>query len=132
MRSGGSNNKPDHIEDISLCGLFLMEVAKKVDIEFGAHCTSSHTTADASTDISKIADYLMESEVIIESAARVENVADRVESSTTSTEVGDAAGVESVAGLESRVMVESEVNEEKERFTTTLLGPNRGWLGQNV
>jgi hypothetical protein len=61
MRSGGSNIKPKHAEEISLSGLFLMEVTKTVDHEFGVHHTTSHTTRDAKTDITKLANNLMES-----------------------------------------------------------------------
>lgn len=63
MRSGGSNLTPQHMEDLSLCGLFLMEVAKKVDREFGALQTSSHTTHDAYKDITKLLNYLTEKKV---------------------------------------------------------------------
>ena len=56
----GSNNKQQHIEDLSLCGLFLMEAAKKVDKEFEAHCTSQHYVVDAYNDITKLCTSLME------------------------------------------------------------------------
>lgn len=39
MRAGGSNITPQHIEDLSLCGLFLMDVTKKVDDEYQVHHT---------------------------------------------------------------------------------------------
>lgn len=70
MRSGGANVTSQHIEDLSLCGLFLMEVAKKIDCEFVAHRTTAHTTLDAYKDITKIAHYLKEKGVVQESKER--------------------------------------------------------------
>lgn len=64
MRTGGANVTPQHIEDISLCGLFLMEVAKHIDHQFGVHHTSRHTTLDASEDITKLAHHLVEKGVV--------------------------------------------------------------------
>lgn len=64
MRAGGANVTPQHITDISLCGLFLMDVAKKIDHEFGAHRSASHTTLDAYKDISKLAQHLLEKGVV--------------------------------------------------------------------
>ena len=58
MRAGGANVTPQHIEDLSLCGLFLMQVAKKIDMEFGAHRTTAHTTLDAFKDIDKLSRHL--------------------------------------------------------------------------
>lgn len=64
MRAGGANLKQQHIEDISLCGLFLMEVAKQIDHQFGVHHTSAHTTLDANEDIKKLAHNLVEKGVV--------------------------------------------------------------------
>ena len=56
LRSSGGNATEKHIEDVSLCSMFLMEAAKKADIEFGVTPRSTkHTVRDASTDIRKIA-----------------------------------------------------------------------------
>ena len=60
MRAGGANITHQHIEDLSLSGIFLMRV---VDSEFGSHQSSSHTTLDANNDISKLSKYLMEKDV---------------------------------------------------------------------
>lgn len=70
MRSGGANITSQHIEDLSLCGLFLMEVARRIDSEFGVHRTSSHTTLDANEDITKLSNYLMEKKVVQKSEHR--------------------------------------------------------------
>ena len=66
MRSGGANVTTQHIEDLSLCGLFLMEVAKKVDKEFAAHNSTAHTVTDAQKDITKLSNLLLEQEVVLE------------------------------------------------------------------
>lgn len=60
MRAGGSNVTPKHAEDISLSGLFLMDVTKTIDHEFGVHHSSSHTTRDAFNDIVKLSDHLID------------------------------------------------------------------------
>ena len=58
MRSIGANATQKHLEDVSMCGLFLLEVCKKVDSMFGAKCSGAHTARDARGDIKKIAAYL--------------------------------------------------------------------------
>ena len=70
MRSGGANVTHKHIEDLSLCGLFLMEVAKKVDREFGAHRSTAHTPSDAYKDITKLTNLLLEKQVVVETDER--------------------------------------------------------------
>ena len=47
MRSGGSNTTRKHMEDISLSGLFLIDVTKTIDQQFGVHHSTAHTTRDA-------------------------------------------------------------------------------------
>ena len=64
MRTGGANNTPQHIEDLSLCGLFFLKVCKKIDREFGAHRSTAHTTPDAYRDISKIVEHLLQTKVV--------------------------------------------------------------------
>ena len=71
MRSGGANVTTQHIEDLSLCGLFLMEVAKKVDKEFAAYRSTAHTTTDARKEIDKLSNLLLEHEVSTEKDQRV-------------------------------------------------------------
>ena len=63
MRSGGSNLTRKHMEDISLSGLFLMEVTKTIDRQFVVHHSTSHTTRDAQSDINKIASLLTDGKV---------------------------------------------------------------------
>lgn len=55
MKSGGSNITTTHAEDISLSGLFLLEVTKSVDREFGVRNSTTHTTTDARNDIARLA-----------------------------------------------------------------------------
>ena len=64
LRGGGSNITPQHIEDLSLCGLFFMEVVKQIDHQFEAHHTSAHTTLSACKDINKLACYLTDKGVV--------------------------------------------------------------------
>ncbi len=65
MRAGGANLTPQHTEDISLCGLFLMEVARRIDHQFGSHHTSAHThPGRPHEDINKLARYLVEKGVV--------------------------------------------------------------------
>lgn len=72
MRAGGANNTTQHIQDLSLCGLFFMEVTKKIDQEFGAHRSTTHTTPEAYRDISIIVEHLLHKEVM-ERAGEKEN-----------------------------------------------------------
>ena len=64
MRAGGGNLTTTHVEELSLCSLFLMDAAKKTDKEFNVHRSStSHTIRDASRDIDKMAKILLERQV---------------------------------------------------------------------
>ena len=63
MRTGGSNLTQEHAEDLSLCALFLMEAAKKVDREFGVTQSTSHSTRDADKDIGTVMNNLLERKV---------------------------------------------------------------------
>ena len=63
-----------HAEDLSLCALFLMEASKKVDREFGACRATSHTTKDASKDISTVLSYLLDKKVTQELTERTSPV----------------------------------------------------------
>ena len=49
------------MEDISLCGLHLLKVMKKVDKEFHAVSTTRHSVKDAHSDISKMVTYILDS-----------------------------------------------------------------------
>ena len=66
MRTGGSNLTQEHTEDLSLCALFLMEASKKVDREFRASRSTAHTTKDATKDITRLTNHLLEREVVQE------------------------------------------------------------------
>jgi len=71
LRSSGGNATEKHIEEVSLCNLFLMEAAKKADQEFGVAPTSSrHTVRDASADIRKMAVHLLEYHVTTQKPGR--------------------------------------------------------------
>ena len=61
MRSSEVNATKKHVEDVSLCALMLMNTAnlKKVDQMYGARQSGSHTTRDATGDITKIVEYLL-------------------------------------------------------------------------
>ena len=70
MHSSGANITQKHLEDVSMCGLFLLEVCKKVDRMFGAECSGAHTTRDAGGDIKKITTYLQAEKVSKEVESR--------------------------------------------------------------
>ena len=62
--SSGANATKGHIEEVSLCTLFLLEAAKKADEEFGLPQRSTrHTTRDSAADIKKVALHLLENNV---------------------------------------------------------------------
>ena len=64
LRSCGANATQNHIEEVSLAALFLMEAAKKADREFGVSQQSGkHTVREATTDITKMAKHLTEHQV---------------------------------------------------------------------
>lgn len=75
MRSSGANVTTKHIEDISLCGMFLMGVARNIDRTYHAHRSTAHTTTDARRDIKKLANLLLESEVAKEQKERASQAA---------------------------------------------------------
>lgn len=49
-----------HIEELSLCTLFLTSASKKVDKEFCCHQSSAHTVREAASNINKMAKILVE------------------------------------------------------------------------
>lgn len=53
LKASGGNLTERHIEDVSMCALFLMEAAKKTDREFGCSQSSAHTTTDAESDVTR-------------------------------------------------------------------------------
>ena len=71
LQSSGGNATGKHIEEVSLCSLFLMEAAKKADQEFGGVPSSSkHTVSDASADIRRMAIHLLEHHVTMQKPGR--------------------------------------------------------------
>ena len=70
MRSSGANVTRKHLEDISMCALFMLDVCKRVDAMFGVPCYGTHTTRDPHGDIRKIASYLREQSVTREMVNR--------------------------------------------------------------
>jgi len=64
---------PNHMVDMSLCALFLLDASKRVDQQLKVQVKSSHyTTRDADTDITKMASYLVEEKAEREVATRTE------------------------------------------------------------
>ena len=66
LRSSSGSLTEKHIEDVSMCALFLLEAAKKTDKEFGCYQASSHTVREADNDIQKLVQHLLEKKVIIQ------------------------------------------------------------------
>ena len=65
MKAGGGNLTPNHIEDLSLCALFLMSAAKQVDQAYNAHQSYKHTTRDADRDVNKIVAVLLDKQAVV-------------------------------------------------------------------
>lgn len=71
LRSSGANVTPKHIEDVSMCALFLLQAAKKCDSVFGVTPKSTlHTVRDSQADIQKVHQQLMEMGIVSEDATR--------------------------------------------------------------
>ena len=71
LRASGANVTRTHIEDVSLCALFLMEAAKKADRAF--HVTkqsTSHTVRGAEGDIKTMTTHLLEQKATSEVPGR--------------------------------------------------------------
>ena len=67
LRSSVANATEKHIEDVSLCSMFLMEAAKKADKEFGVPSRSTkHTIREASADIKNMAMHLIDHKVTVQ------------------------------------------------------------------
>ena len=68
LRSSGVNCTEKHMEELSMCALLLLDVAKRSDHEFVTPYRSSrHTTGSADDDIKKMVKYLIEEKVTKES-----------------------------------------------------------------
>ena len=70
LRASGANVTENHIIQVSLAALFLLEASKKVSMHFGVHQTSHHTTRDASSDVRKMCMCLLQENVTKESTER--------------------------------------------------------------
>ena len=65
MQAAGANATKKHIEEISLCGMFLMEAGKKADSAFNVPPQSTHhNVRDAQADIHTMMQDLLERTVI--------------------------------------------------------------------
>lgn len=64
LRASGADVTFKHIEEVSLCALFLIEAAKKADSDFQVPPQStSHTVRDSANDIKKISAYVREKDI---------------------------------------------------------------------
>ena len=64
LRSSGANCTEKHMEELSMCSLLLLDVAKRSDHEFDTPYRSSrHTIRSADDDIKKMVKYLIEEKV---------------------------------------------------------------------
>ena len=88
MRAGGSHITPEHAEDISLCGLFLMEVTKRVDREYSVHNGAAHTATNSRRDIVKLAEHLMSANIRSKTSF-VDPTSDGLKKMTTTTWIQD-------------------------------------------
>ena len=70
LRASGANVTENHIIQVSLAALFLLEASKKVSMHFGVHQTSHHTTRDPSDDVRKMCMCLLQEKVTKESTER--------------------------------------------------------------
>lgn len=67
LRGCGPNLTTSHLTMMSLCGLFLLETAKRVDEEFQIpHNSSHHTVRNSEEDVMKMTCYLLEEKVTSE------------------------------------------------------------------
>ena len=64
LRGSGSNLTISHMTTMSMCGLSLLQMAKKADLEFQTPYRSSHhTVRDAQKDIANMTCFLIEEKV---------------------------------------------------------------------
>ena len=75
LRTSGGNLTHQHVEDVSLAVLFLMEAAKRVDTVLGvSRQSTAHTVRDAGKDILKMATDLSERKTTEEVPSRTSPV----------------------------------------------------------
>lgn len=71
LHSSGANRTDQHIIDVSMCALFLLEAAKKCDAVFGVPTQSTaHTVRESKADIKKMQQQLLEKKVTSEDLNR--------------------------------------------------------------
>ena len=58
MRSSGANATKKHLEEVSLCAMFLLTFAKRVDRMLGVSQSVAHSIRDSTSDIKKMVSYL--------------------------------------------------------------------------
>ena len=67
LRASGSNLTPEHMENVSMSALFLLQVAKQTDIEFKTpHQCGHYTIQEAAGDICRMVDHILEQRVTTE------------------------------------------------------------------
>ena len=67
VQSAGANATRKHIEEISLCGMFLMEAGKKADQAFNVALPSTnHTIRDGAEDILTMMQDLLSQKTVVE------------------------------------------------------------------
>ena len=74
LRSCGSNATKAHMERVSLCALFLLEVCKLSDSMLGATRSTHHTTTSAKDDIEKLVTHLCDYSMVKEQPTRKEKI----------------------------------------------------------
>ena len=74
MRASGANSTDKHKEDISLCALLLIHVAKRVDRMFGVSQSVAHTARDANKDIKNMVSHLLSEKVATELEQRESHI----------------------------------------------------------
>ena len=110
LKGSGPNLTETHMETISLCGMFLLQVAKKVDMQLGVPVRSSnHTARDAQWDIQAMACHLMEERITI---INMDRRSDDFEEPFVKTGAGYIDNF-----LHKTYMEESEISEENSVYT---------------
>ena len=73
LKSSGANVTDQHILDVSMCALFLLQAAKKCDTVFKVFKKpTAHTVRDAAKDISKLLKMLLDKKITTENSGRKE------------------------------------------------------------
>ena len=72
LRSSGANVTDQHISNVSMCALFLLEAAKRCDRVFAVPPKSTaHTVGDSKSDIKKLEKHLLERGITTENPDRL-------------------------------------------------------------